>query len=238
MNKLLITDITCMGRGFCVIGLEQVGPAFRSIRPLPARGNAWRRFPYNRGDILHFLLSSLPTAAPHVEDRASTGALAKAGQLPEGDLVGFLRKAETAENISGLLQCTVRENVRGSGIYAEPNLASRSICGCGVQNIRFQVFPDAIRATLLLPSGETLRDLPVVDRDWTGFIRQILRKISGANRLQRANRFLNNLMMERMLNSPNQFARIGLTRLHNEKHWLMLDSLFPAPRVTWLDQLP
>ncbi len=238
MTKLLISDITRMRRGFCVIGLEHKGYVLRSIRPLPPTGNAWRRFPYKRGDVLQFLLSALPTAVPHVEDSASTGIMGKTSQLPEGDLVGYLRRAEVAENARGLFACHVHENVRGSGIFVEPNLASRSICGCEVQNIRFQLFPEAIRATLLLPSGETLRDLPVVDRDWVGFIRRVSRKIAGANRLQRANRFLNGRMMERLFTDTNQFARIGLTRLHNNRHWLMLDSLFPSPQITWLDGLP
>ncbi len=237
MRKLLISDITIMGRGYCVIGLEHREHWFRSVRPLPPRANSWARFPYRRGEILHFLLSLLPTEGPHKEDRPSTGVLGKAGQVSEKDLVGYLRRAEVAENLSDLFGCAVHENPRGSGIYVEPNQGARSICGFEMRNIRIQLFPDAVRATLLLPSGEPLRDLPVVDRDWIEFIGRLLQKTTGVNRLQRANHYLNVGVPEKVLNDPNRFVRIGLTRLHNKKHWLMLDSLFPLPQMTWLNEL-
>ncbi len=236
MTKLLISDITLMGAGFCVIGLEDQAESLRSIRPLPPGGNAWSRFPYRRGDVLDFDLSFIPIARPHLEDRRSSGSLRKAGQVSEADLVGYLRKAEMAEDLQGLFHCGVRENVRGSGIYVEPEEVSRSICGCPVQNIRFQLLPDAVRATLLLPSGETLRDLPVVDRDWNEFIRRVLQETVGANQLHRTNRLLNGQAAERVLNAGNRLARIGLTRLFNDKHWLMLDSLFPLPEPGWINQ--
>ncbi len=226
-----------MGPGFCVIGLERQGQSFCSVRPLPPWGNAWLVFPYQRGDILQFLFSSIPTVSPHVEDHPSSGVLGKAGQVSEADLVGYLHKAETSENLRGLFKCVINENTKGSGVYVEPDTALRSICGCKVLNVRFQLFPEAVRVTLLLPSGEILRDLSVVDRDWNEYIARVLQKITGANRLDRANRFLNLVMAEYLLNDANPFARIGLTRLHNEKHWLMLDSLFPLPRIAWFDQL-
>ena len=235
MKKLLISEITRMGPGFCVIGLEHEGQAFRSLRPLPPRVNAWRTFPHKRGDILQFYLSTIPNSSPHVEDRFSTGVLGKASEVSEGDLVNYLRQAERAEELKYLFQCPVRENPGGSGMYVEPNSGSRSICGCDLQNIRFRVFPRAVRATLLLLSGETLRDLPLVDRDWNEFIERALQQAPGANRLQRLHRFLNETLATRVLADPKRFARIGLSRLHNKKHWLMLDSLFPLPQPAWLD---
>jgi len=51
------------------------------------------------------------------------------------------------------------------------------------------------------------------------------------------NHFLNVAVAEKLLNEPNRMARVGLTRLHQEKHWLMLDSLFPLPQMTWLNEL-
>ena len=238
MTELLISEITLMGSGFCVIGLDRKGQSCCSVRPLPPRGNAWQRFPFIRGDRLCFRLSFIPAATPHVEDRVSTGILGKAGHVPEGDLVAHLRQAELTENLGSLFNCTVHENPWGSGVYVEPNAASRSICGCNVQNVRFQVFPDAVRATVLLPSGEALRDLPLVDRDWNEFIRRVFQETTGANRLQRINRFFNGVIAERVLNNSNRFARIGLSRKHYEKHWLMLDSLFPLPQQNWLHQHP
>ncbi|MBI1750794.1 MAG: hypothetical protein HYR59_09025, partial [Acidobacteria bacterium] len=82
-----------------------------------------------------------------------------------------------------------------------------------------------------------LRDFPLVDRDWKNFIDQTFEKTVGANRLQRVQRFLNSKIAEILLNITDPFARIGLTRIHNERHWLMLDSLFPLPQTTWLNDL-
>lgn len=237
MTMLLITDITIMGTAFCVIGLEHVDCAFRSIRPLPPRGNGWAHFPYSRGEILRFALSTLPTEGPHTEDRPSTGVLARETVVAETELVSYLRKAEVSDNLCGLFRCVVHENRHGNGVFVEPKTSERSICGCEIQNIRFQLFMDANRATILMPSGESLAGLPLVDRDWNAFIELAMREITGANRLQRVNRYLNNLLVERVLSDPRRFARIGLTRLHNEKHWLMLDSLFPLPQAAWLESL-
>jgi len=238
MAKLLITDITIMGPAFCVIGLEHTERSFHSIRPLPPRGNGWAHFPHGRGDVLSFLLSAWPAARPHTEDRPSTGILAREATVAETELVSYLRKAEISENLSGLFQCAVHENRHGTGIYVEPDAAARSICGCEIQNIRFQLFQDANRATISLCSGESLAGLPLVDRDWNAFIELAMRRMQGANRLLRVNRFLNKVLAEKVLNDSLRFARIGLTRLHNEKHWLMLDSLFPLPQKAWLDDLP
>ena len=171
-----------MGSGFCVIGLEHAGTILRSIRPLPQRGNTWMVFPHKRGDILSFRLSTLPTEGPHKEDRPSTGVLGSTVHVSEAELVGYLRRAEVAENASSLFRCPVHENRRGSGVYVEPDSASRSICGCELHNIHLQVFPNVVRGTLLLPSGEALRDLPVVDRDWREFIGRASQKTTGANR--------------------------------------------------------
>jgi hypothetical protein len=39
---LILSDITEMGSGLCVIGIEQVGKnEFHSVRPMPPMGYAW-----------------------------------------------------------------------------------------------------------------------------------------------------------------------------------------------------
>jgi len=239
MTELLISEITCMGPGFCVIGLEHTGQSCRSIRPLPPVGHAWQAFPFRRGDRLRFSLSHIPVGAPHVEDRVLARILEKTGSVGEGDLVAHLRRAEVAENLSGLFHCAVHENPRGSGIYVEPNAADRSVCGCELQNVKFQVIPPkTVRAALLLPSGEPLRNLPLVDRDWNESIRRIFHETAGANQLHRINRFLNGFIAEKLLNDSNRFARIGLSRPFKGTHWLMLDSLFPLPWPSLFDRRP
>ncbi len=129
MTKLLITEITRMGPAFCVIGLQRNDQKIQSIRPVTSFTNGWRTFPHQRGDILEFSLSPLCGAPPHVEDRASTQGIRKSSTVVEQETVGYLRKAECSDSLSGLFECRIHENKQGSGAYALPGEARRSICG-------------------------------------------------------------------------------------------------------------
>jgi hypothetical protein len=166
MTKLLITEITRMGPAFCVIGLQRENERIYSIRPVPSSANGWIHFPHQRGDILEFSLTPFPGAKPHIEDRVSTRAFQKSSALAEAEIVPFLRRAELARSLPELFGCKIHENKKGSGLYAMPSEAQRSICGCETQNLRLEICANELRGSLVLPSGEVLRDLPAVDRDW------------------------------------------------------------------------
>jgi hypothetical protein len=71
--------------------------------------------------------------------------------------------SELARSLPDLFGCTIHENRKGSGLYVNPQEAQRSVCGCETQNLRLELCANELRATLALPSGELLRDLPVVD---------------------------------------------------------------------------
>jgi hypothetical protein len=238
LTELILSDITRMGHGFCVIGIERDEGGYRSIRPLPPYGDSWPlTIPFRRGDVLQFDLNSIPVVSPHIEDRRTqnTGRLLR--HVSEDELVTSLRQAETSCSLEGLFGCEVQENQRGSGIFLSAGEGRRSICGCEINNFRFEVFPEEVRALALLSSGLVLRDFPLVDRDWRNFIDRIFQKTSGANRIQRIQRFLNKRVTDILMKSPSPFARIGVTRIHNNRHWLMLDSLFPLPQEAWFDDL-
>ena len=67
---------------------------------------------------------------------------------------------------------------------------------------------------------------------------QLVKRIQRADPLPLAERFLNRTVAEKMLLSPQRFARIGLPRPRTDRQcWLMLDSLFPQPNEAWLDLL-
>ncbi len=85
---------------------------------------------------------------------------------------------------------------------------------------------------VLLPWEMTV-DLPIVDRDWRGFIDRLIQRIEGANHLTRIKRFLNGSVKARLLDHPSRFLRLGLSRPYKERWWLMLDSLFPQPDEEW-----
>ena len=239
MTELILSEITQMKWGHCVIGLERVGQGYCSIRPLPRFGNAWPSpFRHERGDRLQFYLSALPTERPHVEDRISSGTISAAGKVSKAELVNCLRQAEVAQELRELFGCEVHERRHRGNVCTKPGQGIRSICGCHFLNIRLQRLSNELRAALTLPSGEALRDLPVVDRDWNEFIELAVNRIVGANQLQRLNRFFNFHLRDKLLNDPDRFARIGLSRPFKERCWLMLDSLFPLPRVAWLENLP
>ncbi len=236
MTKLLISEITRMGPAFCVVGLTREEKQIQSIRPIPLTAHGWRHFPHRRGDILECSLTPVCGAKPHVEDRLSTRGFQKTSSIPEGATAGFLRKAEFAENLAGLFQCPIHQNRNGSGLYAMPNQAQRSICGCATGNLSLELCANELRASLVLPSGEVLRDLPVVDRDWRDFIDAALAPDRGANRLARLERFLNSQFHYKIMSCPHHLIRLGLTRPFHDLCWLMLDTLFPLPQPGWLEE--
>jgi hypothetical protein len=237
MTKLLITEITRMGPAFCVIGLQREKEKIQSIRPVPSSANGWRHFPNRRGEILEFSLTPFPGPTPHVEDRVSTQDIRKSSMISEEEIVVFLRKAEYSESLLGLFGCAIHENKNGSGLYTIPTEARRSICGCDTQNLRLELCGNELRATLVLKSGEVLRDLPVVDRDWRDFVDAVLHPSRGANRTARLERFLNSQFHYKITSCPYHFIRLGLTRPFHDFCWLMLDTLFPLPKAEWLEEL-
>ena len=236
MTKLLITEITRMGPAFCVIGLQHDQQKFKSIRPVSSTANGWRHFPYQRGEILECSLAPLSGAPPHVEDRVSTRGFKNCSTVAEHEVSGYLSNAECSDSLRGLFECRIYENKRGTGAHALPEEARRSICGCRTQNLRLELCGNELRATLSLPSGEVLRDLPVVDRDWLDFMDAALAEKRGANRTVRFERFLNSQFHYKIMSCPHHFVRIGLTRPYRDVCWLMLDTLLPLPKVDWLEE--
>jgi len=245
MRELILSDITVMGPGYCVIGLEGVAPgALRSIRPLPRTGAAWpKTFPYGRGSAIRFV--SAPTAAspPHLEDQ-NTHGLAPAGEgVGEAELVGLLQLAEVSANLEGLFGCELHTDTQAGNAWVDPDSATRSICGCQFRNIRFRVIGDPgdlnLRARLVLHSGETLNSLPVVDRDWRRFFDDLVQRRPKSRTPPELEVFLNRAIRMELLRAPQLFARIGLARGRpNEgKCWLMLDTLFPQPKDAWLESV-
>jgi hypothetical protein len=245
MLELILSDITVMGQGYCVVGLERVSAdAYRSVRPMPARAFAWREpFPYNRGDCVRF--DQVPTviSRPHLEDRQSRG-LAKTGRsLSETELIECLRKAEVSPDLEHLFGCQMRGSKQaGKAVWVKPNEACRSICGCEYDNVLFRLYPEptgfSLRAEVLLRSNERLNSVPVVDREWRRFTAELIKRIQRRDPLPLAQRFLNWSVRTRLLALPHRFARIGLPRPKADQQcWLMLDSLFPQPVDSWLDSL-
>jgi hypothetical protein len=235
-SKLLITEITYMGPMFCVIGLKRDGTDIRSIRPVCPSNHGWRYFPYQRGDVLRCELAQLATAQPHLEDRVCSSGFHKEAAIAEAETVTYLRKAELAGTLPELFGCTLHENKRGSGLFAQPLQARRSICGTETRNLRLELCGGELRATMALRSGEVLRDLPVVDRDWRDFVTAALAERRGPNRLARLERFLNSQFQYKILSCPHHFIRLGLTRPYKDVCWVMLDTLYPLPASEWLEE--
>jgi len=236
MTKLLITEITRMGPAFCVIGLQREKNGIRSVRPVTATANSWMHFAYHRGDVLECDLAPFSGSRPHVEDRVSTQGFRKQSAVPEPEVVTYLRKAEIAGSLEDLFGCVLHENKTGSGLFAKPPDAKRSVCGTVTQNLCLELCANVLRATLALPSGEVLRDLPVVDRDWRDFIKAALAISRGANRLARLARFLDSQFQCKVSSCPHHFIRLGLTRPYHDRCWLMLDTLIPLPKDDWLEE--
>lgn len=236
MTKLLVTEITRMGPAFCVIGLQRDKDKSHSIRPVSASANSWMHFPFHRGDALPCDLAPFAGAKPHIKDRVSTRDFRMESAVPEAGVVTYLRKAEIAETLPDLFGCVPQENKTGSGLCAKSAEPRRSICGAETRNLRFALSGNELRATLALSSGEVLRDLPTVDRDWRDFIDAALAENRGAKRVARLERFLNSQFHCKILSCPHHFVRLGLTRPYHELSWLMLDTLFPLPKLEWLEE--
>ena len=235
VKELILSDITRMAGGFCVIGLAEERGAFRSVRPMPPSGHAWpATFAHKRGDRLEFSLTPVETVRPHVEDFQSTGVLAVKDQLAEEELLDCLKRAEVASRVNDLFGCTVKPGRTGASVHAPKG--RRSICGVEARRIRLKWEAGQLRAHVALAGGEILPDLPVVDRSWYRFIETVIDGMEGANRGQRLNRPLE----ERLQSIPGFFVRLGLTRPHPPR-WgrcqVMLDTLFPLPRPSWVKEL-
>jgi hypothetical protein len=224
-----------MGPAYCVIGLMREEKKIQSIRPIPRTSHGWMRFPHRRGDILDCQLIPFAGPKPHIEDRVSTKGFEKASTIPEEEVVGYLRRAEVADCLKDMFGCMVGESRRGGGLAAYPEEPLRSICGCETQNLRLELCGKELRATLVLNSGEVLRDLPVVDRDWRDFTDVALAEGRGQNRAARLARFLSSQFHYKLASCSHHFVRLGLTRPYQGLCWLMLDTLFPLPRVEWLE---
>jgi hypothetical protein len=234
MTELILSDITRMGRGYCVIGLQPQGLGYRSVRPLPPASFSWPvSFAYHRGDRLQFNLVPADQVRPHVEDQQSAGVLAQVGRISEEELLACLRRAEVAARVSQLFGCPVTPGKTGASIHAPK--ARRSICGAEAARIRLKWEASQLRAHVALASGDVLPDLPVVDRSWHTFLETVAQRMSGANRGQRLNRVLE----ARLQSVSSFFVRLGLTR-PKPPRWgrcqVMLDTLFPLPRKSWVDE--
>ena len=244
MLELILSDVTVMGPGYCVIGLERIGPDhFRSVRPLPPAGYAWREpFPYKRGDYARFRPTPSIASAPHVEDQRCAGLEPVQRSLNENELIGSLRKAEVAADLERLFDCELRASPRGGrAVWVSSADARRSICGCEYQNIWFRIYaePDdfTLRARLSLGANERLESVPIVDRDWRQFVARLIENKGGLSHVTEAERVLNHAVRLRLLASPQRLIRIGLPRPGGDGQcWLMLDSLFPQPRNSWLPE--
>lgn len=231
MRELLISEITRMGQGFCVIGLEPNTKGFSSVRPVPWGGGAWIQFPYGRADKLTYDFDPMPVTSPHLEDLRAAHPL-KVGAVTEMELVQSLKQAEIADSITALFGCHANQSpLGGDAVCITPTDAKRSVCGCSVCSISFsfKYYPPKIRVALTMGSGDRLDSLPVVDRDWLKFTE--LLKDQNRNRLEI---FFNSFVVKQLMSSPIRFARIGLARPdERDLCWPMLDSLFPLPKIEW-----
>ncbi len=244
MAEVILSDITMMRDGYCAIALEQVGPdAFRSVRPMPLWGFAWRPpFPHRRGDHVECDLRSRPgTHPPHVED-LQPGELTPTGRkTSEMDLIRCLRQAEFAENLHDLFGADPHTS-GGGNAWVMASEATRSICACRYKNLWFQLFHNAaglrLRAKVGLYSGETVRSLPVVDMEWQRLIQSAFPRGIRAGEIQTTTKEFNRALYPHLRNAMRTYARIGLAREDKTgKCWLMLDSLFPQPQPDWLDRI-
>jgi hypothetical protein len=244
LKKLILSDITIMGPGYCVIGLEQVSDSsYSSTRPFPPSAFAWREpFPFKRGDTVRYEPIATIARRPHIEDQQCNGLEPIERSLSEDELVECLRKAEVSPNLEQLFGCPPQSSSSGGrAVWVNPEEARRSVCGCEYDNIRFRLFPERegfkLRAMLALASNERLESIPIVDREWRRFTESLVKRVKRADPLPLAERFLNRSVANKLCATPKRFARIGLPRpKDNQQCWLMLDSLFPQPNDSWLDE--
>jgi len=239
-TELILSEVTRMAGGYCVIGLERTSRGYRSVRPMPPRSYAWGHpWPHQRGDRLGFELRARPCTQPHVEDRKAMRAAQSLGRIGHPELVGCLRSAEVARSTGELFGCALRSNPSGSGAaWVNPKEAARSICGCEFRFLRFFWRVDRWRVEVKLAGGETLKSLPIVDRDWNDFLDVAGAALGNVNREQRLHRFLNGGVAREIDQDEARFIRLGLTRTNDQGVcWLMLDSLFPLPRQEWVAEL-
>src|SRR5229473_5311014 len=136
-TELLISEITIMGTGFCVLGLERSTEGFRSLRPIPRSSFSWPTFAYKRGDRVAFDMSPAPVMLPHTEDRRA-GNHRSVGSLSELELLHCLKQAENANSIKELFGCAVHPSPHGGdAVYVSSNEAKRSVCGCAITAVSF-----------------------------------------------------------------------------------------------------
>lgn len=233
-----------MGPGYCVIGLEQVSSgAFRSVRPMPPRshGYAWLE-PFRRGESVLARIAPVPGARPpHTEDHQSWD-LKKTGKvLTEEGLVSALKQAEVALKLEDLFGSEIQPPHARGNSWISAGQGCRSICGLMPKNVYFRVIAEpgrvSLRAQLASASSERLSSLPVVDREWIAFLTRLMEGFGEQENAVRAQEILNRTVRHWVINSPNFFARVGLARgMQDSRCWLMLDSLFPHPRQSWLEK--
>ncbi len=242
MRQLILSDITEMGSGLCVVGIERVGKnSFHSVRPIPPTGYAWRpTFHCKRGSFVQFEPAVTSAAPPHIEDQKTHGLTPGGESLEEDELVDLLQHAETSETSEGLFGCGLYSDQLGGNAWVPPESASRSICGCCYTNMRFRVYMDPnqvkLVAMLALSSGEVLHSLPMVDWAWRQFLVELVKSFPKRPARNELDAFLNRSIRVRVMEGSTHFARIGLPRPNKDKDkcWLMLDSLFPQPDISWL----
>jgi hypothetical protein len=238
MTELIVSEITRMNDGFCVIGVERNGAQFRSVRPLPPRRYAWVNFPYQRGDKLGLDFSTAFTIPPHTEDRNARNEH-KLGFVSEEELIGTLKQAEVGNSVQELFACEPHTSrFGGKSVYALPREAKRSICGCEIESLKFCFhFYPKMRVAIKLKSGERLASLPLVDADWGQFIGLLADGLEGESNLRtRLERQFSTMVQDQINDSDAKFVRIGLSRPNRDGLcWFMLDSLFPLPKKTWLE---
>lgn len=244
MRELILTDVTEMGSGQCVVGIERMGNVFQSVRPLPPAGYAWPLAEHcRRGCFVQFEPAPTPARPPHIEDQGTHGLVLGTESLAEDELVDLLQHAETSETAEGLFGCGLAIDQLGGNAWVPPQSATRSICGCAYTNMRFRVFIDSDRirlmAMLVIPSGEVLHSLPIVDWEWRQWLVELVKRSPKKPTRPELDAFFNRSIRPRMIESPAHFVRIGLPRprLDESKCWLMLDTLFPQPDPAWLDEL-
>jgi hypothetical protein len=242
MSELILSDITVMGQGYCVIGLEQgADGSIKSVRPRPPYAFSWREpFQFARGDAVECRLKPPPQVRlPHKEDMDTFGLESTPTKISQSELVHLLERAERASILEELFGCMPqRDNPKGN-FWVRESEGKRSICGCRYANVYFEVYSDerwSLRARMLAEGNQRFNTLPVVDREWVRYLHRVVGLYSGADRREQVKHHINRVAYPKLMRSALKFARIGLARANQGKCWVMLDSLFPQPEESWLAQ--